>query len=361
MFSYAKSLIFKMLNARFVVFFIGTSLFFFCQSCRDDNAKKNIPDVSDVQISLKVERFDQALAKIDTNNVEATVTALEQQFPDFTKTYFERVIGVKDPRDSVGLYRRDVRRFLTEPTMRLMLDTIGKVFNNFDREKSEIEQGLRFYKHYFPNANVPTTVYTMPSAYNYAAVFPSDSSVAIGLDMFLGADHSAYDMLAQTTYPRFISRTFRRDYLVDRVFELLVSDKVGNNEGNRLIDHMIHNGKKLYILDCLIPNTADSIKLNYTTEQMKSTIENEGFAWGRILKENLLYSTRYQDFQKLVTPSPNAPIIAAEAPGGVGNFLGWQIVKSYMKRNPNASLTDLINEKDAQKILDLAKYKPALK
>jgi hypothetical protein len=349
----SKSLIVKSLML------VLTNLVLF-QNCQSDAEKKNIPDVSGIEATVKLERFDQAVAALDTNNIEKSVADLEQRFPEFSKIYFERVIGVKDPRDSVGLYRREVRKFLTDPTMRLMLDTIGKVFTNFDKEKQEIEQGMRFYKHYFPNAPDLKMVYTMPSAYNYAAIFPAENTLAIGLDMFLGADHSAYDMLSQTTYPRFISRTFRRDYVADRVFELIVSDMVGITPGNRLIDHMVHNGKKLYVLDCLIPKTPDSIKMNYTADQMKSVKENEGFTWGRILKENLLYSTRYQEFQKLVAPSPNAPIIAAEAPGGVGNFIGWQIVKAYMKRNPNLSLVELINEKDMQRIMDVAKYKPAV-
>jgi hypothetical protein len=326
-------------------------------SCSNDSDRPNTPDVSNIKSDIKIHRFDQDIYAIDTLNTEGGIKALEQKYPEFTNLYFERVIGIKQPTDSVGQYRSQVRPFLTDASMRGMMDTISLIYKDFDAIEKQIEEGLRFHKYYFPQKPVPTDIYTMPSAYNFAAVLPNDKTIAIGLDMFLGDNHNTYKSLV-TTYPMYISRTFRKDYLIERVFELLVGDLAGETSGNRLLDYMIHNGKKLYILDCLLPSTPDSIKLAYTREQMSGSYSNEGFTWGRILKQNLLYSTKFQDYQKLVTPSPDAPIIAAEAPGGVGNFLGWQIVKQFMKRNPTTSLTDLINMRDAQKILDLSKYKP---
>jgi hypothetical protein len=340
-------------------FAFSTCLFLFSNCTSDDADRPKTPDVSGIQVTLDINRFDQKMAALDTNNTVAAVTALEQASPEFSSIYFEKIIGIKDPKDSVGAYRNEVRKFLTDPSMRYMMDSISKVFPDLTAEKREIEQGLRFFKHYFPKKTVPTTLYTMPSAYNFAAVFPTDNAIAVGLDMFLGKDYSVYEALATTgQYPRFVSRTFRREYLVDRVFELLISDISGEPSGNRLLDYMIHNGKKLYVLDCLLPKTPDSIKLNYTTEQMKGIYANESFTWGRILKQNLIYSTTFQDFQKLVMPAPNAPIIAEEAPGAIGNFIGWQIVKQYMKRHPNTTLEDLLALKDVQKLLDESKYKP---
>ncbi len=329
----------------------------FFSNCGNDSDKPKTPDVSNIKADIKIHRFDQAIYAIDTLNTEGGVKILEENYPEFANLFFEKVIGIKDPTDSVGKYRSQVRPFLTNPSMRGMMDTMNLIYKNFDDLEKQIEEGLRFHKYYFPNRSVPTQIYTMPSAYNFQAVLTNDTTIALGLDMFLGENHGAYESLI-STWPKFISRTFRKDYVVERIFELLVSDLTGEAKGNRLLDYMLHNGKKLYILDCLLPNTPDSIKLGYTTAQMKGCYTNEGFTWGRILKQNLLYSTKFQDYQKLVTPSPDAPIIAAEAPGGVGNFLGWQIVKQFMKRNPTMSLTDLINMRDAQKIMDVSKYKP---
>jgi hypothetical protein len=77
-----------------------------------------------------------------------------------------------------------------------------------------------------------------------------------------------------------------------------------------------------------------------------------------MLDQNLLYSADYTKIRKLVEPSPNAPAVFQEAPGEIGNWMGLQIIKSYMKRNPNTTIDELLNFKDAQKFLELAKYKP---
>jgi len=60
----------------------------------------------------------------------------------------------------------------------------------------------------------------------------------------------------------------------------------------------------------------------------------------------------------LVDHSPNSPGMPSDAPGRTANWTGWQIVKAYMKRNPKITLSQLIEETDAQQILTKAKYKP---
>ena len=45
-----------------------------------------------------------------------------------------------------------------------------------------------------------------------------------------------------------------------------------------------------------------------------------------------------------------------ESPGSVGVFIGWQIVRAYMKNN-NVTLQELAL-KDAKTIFDQSKYKP---
>ena len=47
-----------------------------------------------------------------------------------------------------------------------------------------------------------------------------------------------------------------------------------------------------------------------------------------------------------------------EAPGRTGDYIGWQIIRAYMKRYPETTLSDLIKMNDSQTILEKSKYKP---
>jgi uncharacterized protein YjaZ len=48
----------------------------------------------------------------------------------------------------------------------------------------------------------------------------------------------------------------------------------------------------------------------------------------------------------------------AEAPGMIGVWVGWQIVKKYMELHPKTSLEDLFRMTDGRVILEGSKYKP---
>ncbi|MFQ5447121.1 MAG: hypothetical protein ACE5FF_09305 [Saprospiraceae bacterium] len=98
--------------------------------------------------------------------------------------------------------------------------------------------------------------------------------------------------------------------------------------------------------------------MEYSQPQVDWCNQNEENIWAYLISEDLLYSTAWNDFRKLVEYSPNSPGMPKEAPGRTANWLGWQIVKAYMKRHPGTSLEDLIALKDAQAIMDGSKYKP---
>ena len=54
----------------------------------------------------------------------------------------------------------------------------------------------------------------------------------------------------------------------------------------------------------------------------------------------------------------HAAEIGQQAPGRIGAWVGWQIVRAYMQENPAVTLAQLLAEEDAQKILNGSKYKP---
>ena len=64
------------------------------------------------------------------------------------------------------------------------------------------------------------------------------------------------------------------------------------------------------------------------------------------------------DIMKLTSDGPFTSIFPQESPSRAGVWIGWQIIRKYMVENPNMTIQDLMNEKDAQLILAKSKYKP---
>lgn len=337
----------------FTIFLLGILALSSCFGDKD----KNIPDVSGVEVALKINRFDQELFAIDTNQVAKGIEDLEKKYPDFSKFYLERVLQIKKPWDTTGVYRTHVNGFLTYPFVRDLHHKVDSLYGDFSSVEKELVKGFKFYKHYFPKRAIPE-LYTFVSEFTYGlALPPKGNSLAIGLDLFLGKEYPYY-YYPPLSLPKYVARTQDKAHLPAKIFEGMVEDIVGTLQGNRFIDHIIHNGKKTYILDQLLPYTPDSVKLGYTAQQVEWIENSELEIWAYFLKEEMMYSDDFQNFKSLVTPAPKSSGMPEESPGEAGNWMGWQIIKAYMKRNPETSLSDLVALSDVQEILVKSKYKP---
>lgn len=334
------------------LFLITFSLLFSC-----NNKDKNIPDVSSVKVDLKINRFEQDFFAIDTNNIVAGIENIEKKYPDFSDFYFQQVLQIKKPWDTTGVYRQHVKGFLTFPFVRELHHKVDSTFQDFSKIEKDLQQGLQFYKYYFPEKEIPE-FNTFVSEFTYSiALPPRGYSVAIGLDFFLGKDFKYY-YFEPLNLPKYVARTQDKEHLAAKIFAGLVEDMVGSAKGNRFLDHIIHNGKKTYILDQLLPYSPDSIKLGYTAKQVQWCNNSESAIWDYFLQEKMIFSDKFQDFKSLITLAPNSAGMPEEAPGQVGNWMGWQIVKAYMRKNPETTLQELIDLKNVQEILTKSKYRP---
>jgi len=325
-------------------------------SCRQN---ENIPDVSDIPVEVNIRRFEQDLFSLDTNNLAAGLEQIEAKYPAFSQIYFGEILGSTDERIAPQGHEAYMKGFLSHPPVQKLYDTTQLVFGDMRDLKSDFEQAFQFFKYYFPEQPTPD-VTTFISEYSIGSFIYGDSnSLAIGLDFFLGEAYPYQEYNpGNSNFSAYLTRTFNKAHLVSKTLQPLVEEIVGPPAGNRLLDMMVNNGKKLYVLDHLLPYAPDSVLLEITPEQVAWLEGNELEMYAYFLKENLFYSSSYSDIRKYVEYSPNSPGMPPEAPGRTANWLGWQMVKAYMKRYPETTLQQLIALKDAQKLLDESKYKP---
>jgi uncharacterized protein YjaZ len=50
--------------------------------------------------------------------------------------------------------------------------------------------------------------------------------------------------------------------------------------------------------------------------------------------------------------------VGEKCPGRIGQWVGWEIVKSYMNSHEEVTLQELMQSNDAEKIFKESKYKP---
>ena len=337
---------------RFLKYFTFALTFAALQSC-DNSEIEKAPDVSHIEVDIRIDRFEQDLFGMDTTRLAEEMDKLRGKYPELFPLFTETIIHDQtNPKETPEMA---LSGFLRSARIRQINDTVQIVYSNIATLEKELNQLFRYYRYYFPDKPVPK-VATVISEFGVDAFTYGDQLCGIGLDMFLGENYPGY---SPDIFPAYIRRQFNDKYIAIRLAKTIAQNTFGDTPpGKSLLDMMLYNGKMLYIVEKLLPGTPDSLIMGYTSDQMEGCIANEQAVWARILDQKLLYSTDFGEFRKLVTPSPNAPVVFQEAPGEIGNWLGWQIVKAYVKRNPNASLKDIIAQADAQKFLESARYKP---
>ena len=345
------------MNAKNVLFLLFAIIL--CTNACECGKGKHIPDLSGIPMEVKLRRFEQDLFGLDSNNLAPGLAKLTESYPEFAPVFFGQVLGSTDSTIAPEGHEKYVRGFVAHPAVRKLYDTCQVVYPDLKWLEKDFRQAFQFYKYYFPTQPLSGEVVTYLSEYSIGGFLYGENSIGVGLDFYLGEKYPYQAISPENpNFSQYLTRTFNKEHIVEKSMQLLVEDLLGPVKGNRMLDHLIHNGKELYILDHLLPNAPDSVRLEYSQKQVKWCNENEANIWAYFFSEKLLYSTDYNTYRKFVEPSPDSPGMPEEAPGRTANWLGWQIVKSFMEKNPKTSMEQLMAIADAQFIMDKSKYRP---
>jgi hypothetical protein len=327
-------------------------VFSFLFSC---NGGKN-PDVSDIKISLQTQRFEQDFFAVDTNNVVAGINALEAKYPSFTKPYLIRILGADANwgGDTLAIYVKDFMKYYAS-----VYDSTKKEFTNFKPYEAKLQKAFQYMKYYFPNYKLPTKLITFIGPANGVSNAPFDDAIIVGLQAHLGKDFPLYQTESiRETYPDYVSRDFTPDFIEINTMKGLINDLMPNaEEDKRLVIQMVENGKRLYLLQKLLPKVEEHKLMNYTAAQLKDCYAGEARIWDLFLQNNYLQMADADLIKNFVSPGPKTQELGEDAPGNIGTFSGWQIVKKYANNFPKISVDSLMRT-NSEVIFKGAKYKP---
>ena len=338
------------------------SLFFLIGliSACSGEVKDYAPDISQISLAeFTFERFDKAVGQMDTNDIILAYKKLSDKQPYLTDLYFKRLISLPfENQDSFYFYIRD---FVSAQPIRELHSKVDETFRKDDKIIADLQKACKYLSFYFPEKRQPS-FYTFITEFGYQNIIFSDGErdgVGIGLDFFLGDEYDYKSLDPRNpAFSDYITRTYNKDHLVKKAVEVWVNDMIGGASGKRFVDQMIHNGKSLYIMDKVLPFLPDSVVFEYTEDQMDWLNSNEIEMWSFFLDNELMYQTDQRQILKYLNPAPHSPGMPPQAPGRTANYIGYKIVDSYMNRNQDNSLQDLIEMQDAQKLMELSKYKP---
>lgn len=331
------------------------------------NSGKDVPDISGIKIDINVKRFEKDFFALDTNHLAESLQQLQQKYPGFTIDFTNNILGL----NAAGLIIANSKEAVAIKTFlkdyRSIKDSADEVFGNFEKETREIKKSLQFLKYYFPQYKTPQSIITFigpidaffETSFGTQGEIITREGLGVALQLHMGSNFSFYTSAqGRELYPEYISKTFAPQYIAVNCMRNIIDDMYDDKSiGKPLVEQMVEKGKRLFLLDKLLPNTPDYLKTGYTEKQMKNAYNNEAVIWDFFLSNDLLNNAEQNITKSYIGESPKTQELGEDAPGNIGSFAGWQIVKKFMSKHPEVTIEKLMNM-DAREIYTLSKYKP---
>lgn len=320
-----------------------------CREAGDRSSNTNNKDEQKVELL----RFEQDLFKSEPKAMDSTLVHLKSKYDSFFDVYFLQIMNLGNPK-TPG-FSAIIADYIQNKDYKMLLHDCDSIYN--EKEINKIQTGInnvfQQYQKIYPDDTLPK-VTTFISGFGNGIV-TTDGYIGIGLDLFLGADYRFYPSL---DLPEYLTCRYTPNHLLPMFVKGMASYKYPfEKDKPLLIDAMLNEGKMLYFMSKMLPDMNDTLIIGYSKQQYEWCKTNEANIYQLLIQDGL-YSGDFLKYRKYTEEAPFTVNLTNDSAPRIAWFAGWQVIKNFMKNNPDYSLDDLMKEKDSQKILSLSKYKP---
>jgi hypothetical protein len=317
-------------------------------SCKKDPFKVN---VSDIEINLKITRFEKELFSADPAALENYVPRWKNEYSPFLEhfSYILRLGSIDDPE-----YIDRLQLFVTDYNNYEIYKRTQVIFPGLDTFSVELNNAFSYYRYYFPDKPLPRII-TFISGFNQSAI-TDDSLLAIGLDKYLGTTEPLYKKYGIYNY--LVKNMHPKKLISDCMLFWGETEFPFNDSIDNLISNMLYRGSLMYFLDAMLPDQPDSLKWGFSQKSLELCNSNEKAMWTYLIENKLLFNTDKFTINKFILEGPFTKEFGRKSPARAALWLGYKIVSEYMNKHPDISLADLMTERDYMKILNQSAYNP---
>ena len=301
-----------------------------------DIVQDNKSEIKKIPIEIKLERFD----KYFYDKEKYSLKSLKEKFPFFFPITYSDSVWVKKRNDTL---------------IRILNSEISKKIINNSLLIDPLKLMFKHIKYYFPNYQIPRVISVSNNVDYNNRIIMNDSLLIISIDTYLGSENKIYNGI-----PNFIKYEMDLSFLTSHVINKFSEYHVKKTNDRTFLAEIIYHGKKHYLKDLLLPNNNEKIKIGFSEKKLRWAKENEIFIWKYFIENKLLYSTNQELMNRFINPAPFSKFyleLDNESPGKIGQWIGWNIVKSYVKNNPTVSLSEILKKSEFE-IFQYSKYKP---
>lgn len=333
-----------MVRRSVILFLLMFVLFVSCTKSDGYKKKLDVPYKNCEPHELAVVEYNKALFDIDTANFVEGVSEIMPRFPELLGDNIEflDILGLKSFVTDTFIMKINALTEMTFPDISVVSEKVQGVYQHLN--------------YYYPNITMPVT-YSYVSGINYenGPVMIGSECVMLSLDYYLSNKDLVYDKVGM---PRYLSRCCQPASLTKDLAEDIYDSYFNKGvQSKNVLMEMIAQGKRYYFIEAMDPSLPDSIILGYSSCQMEWAQDNEGQIWATIVGNNMLYANGFEQYRVLFGDGPFTAAFSENAPARLGDFIGLQIVRSFMSKN-DESLQNLMEITDCQDVFQRSQYKP---
>lgn len=309
-------------------------------------------DISGSEVKMEIQRFDREVFTLDFDTVDDAVSYFYMKYQDFFDVYNVHVINIGP--GSQKYYPSYLSMFVNDPTNKDVYEESSRIFIDFSETERILSDAFSRYQYYYQDSALPVIV-SYIGGFNHK-LFTVGNYIGIGLDQYMGRNYALYDLLQTPEYMQYNQYPAK---IPSDVVSVWASSRYPYNDSvDNVLNRMIYGGLLLYFCDAMLPEMDDSLKIGFSPGQMKWCKNNESQMWTHLVENKLLFATDPLDIRKLTDEAPYTYYFTKESPGKASVWVGWQIVKEFVRRNPGMSFAEIMSIKDYQRILSESKYHP---
>lgn len=168
-----------------------------------------------------------------------------------------------------------------------------------------------------------------------------DSVVLMALNHYLGPDYPGY-----AGWPEYRRENKNPRMLPYDIASVLAATQYPMEMGDdaTLLNWMLYEGALVEARMRLVGNPELHEALGYTREQLEVASRNLYDMWQELSARQMVYDTDPLTIDRFVAPSPASPLMGSEAPGRIGCYIGYRIVKDYLSKYPDTTLPQLLSK-----------------
>lgn len=322
---------------------VALSVVWSCQQKTDPWSRIVVSDKPLPKVTIH--RYELDLFSIPPSHLADGLARLAPRYPLFIGTNFQSEQALIQ-----------MKAYLNDPAIKQGFEAVEKMFVDITGCERDLSKAFQRLQVVVPHFRMPE-VYTYVSGFDTeTGIFVNDSVVIIPLDQFLGEGFSIYNKLR---IPAYVQRNMNPEDIVPEVIrQILYFYFWGKESPSLLIEQMVYSGKFIALMEFVLPHENQAKLFRFTPAQLVWCQRNANNIWAMLVEKQMLFSADPAVIRTIMNDGPFTPGLDKESPARIGEWVGYQIVKSYLAKNPSLTPAQLFKTPFGQEFLRQSGYKP---